>query len=363
MKKMISLIWILLVLFSCNVKEKQKRENYRQITDAAGRKVMIPQEINSIIALRAGALRLMAYLDATDKVIAVEENEKRRTVPYLFAKPHVKELPVIGSGNIAEPELLAAHDPDMILVTYLTSGEADELQSKTGIPVVVINYADFNKRREELFSSLQFLGDLLDKKERADSLIAYVKKTISDLEQRTESSANTESVYVGGIAYRGAHGITSTEPHYTAFTLLGLNNAAGHLGEVTGSPKAWLENAFIDIEQLIEWDPDHIFLDAAGRVLWEEDLQKEALQSSLKALQENNLYTVLPHNWYTINYENILCNAYYVGKIMYPESFFDVVIQDKCNEIYRAFLGEPVYDSMEMKFKMYNKINLNRIDR
>ncbi|MCF8229834.1 MAG: ABC transporter substrate-binding protein [Bacteroidales bacterium] len=325
------------------------------ITDASGRAVLIPKKISSIIALRSGALRLLAYLDATKKVIAVEENEKRRTVPYLFANPQLKELPVVGSGNIAEPELLAAYDPDIILVTYLTAGEADELQVKTGVPVVVLDYANFNERRADLYKTLDILGTLINKEERADSLITFIRNTILDLKTRSNKSEINEKVYIGGIAYRGSHGITSTEPHYAPFSLLGLKNVAGGLGEVTSSPRAWLENAFIDVEQLIEWNPDHIFLDVSGRTLWEQDLQNEALRNSLKALQKKNFYMVLPHNWYTTNYENILCNAYYVGKIMYPENFSDIEIKDKCNEIYRVFLGKPIYDSMELKFKMYKK--------
>ncbi|MDZ7740428.1 MAG: iron ABC transporter substrate-binding protein [Bacteroidota bacterium] len=352
MKKGIVLISIALMLFSCGSRDDKKPEG-RMITDASGIEVMVPGEINSIIALRPGALRLLAYLGATDKVIAVEENEKRRTVPYLFANPHLKELPIIGSGNIAEPELLASYDPDIILATYLTPGEAAELQSKTGVPVVVLDYADFNERRGDLFKTIEFLGKLIQREERADSLISYIKNTITDLKKR--SGKTNKTVYIGGIAYRGAHGITSTEPHYAPFSLLNLNHVAGGLGEVTSSPRAWIENAFIDIEQLIEWNPDYIFLDAAGRVMWEEDLQKDALQNSLEAFQRENLYTVLPHNWYTTNYENILCNAYYVGKIIYPEAFSDVEIKDKCNEIYRTFLGKPVYDSMAMKFNAYKK--------
>jgi iron complex transport system substrate-binding protein len=278
-------------------------------------------------------------------------------VPYLFANPELKTLPIVGTGNLSEPELLAAYHPDVIFCTYFTRGEANELQEKCNVPVVVLDYGDFNDRIASFYATLNFLGDLLDKKSRADSLISYIKNMHKDLSERADQAKQHESqnVYVGGIAYRGAHGINSTEPQYAPFRMLKANNVASGLGEVTSSPKTWLENAFIDIEQLIEWNPDLIFLDAAGKQIWLEDLEKEALQISLKAFKSNQFYTVLPHNWYTTNYENILCNAYFIGKTLYPEQFSDINIKGQSDEIYTAFLGKPVYDSMMLKFGAYQQ--------
>ena len=349
---------VAVLMASCAGPSRKSKEAFRQITDAAGRSVMIPDSIESIITLRSGALRLITYMESTGRVIAVEGNEKKRSVPYLFAHPELRELPAVGAGNLAEPELLAAHQPDVIICTYLSAGKADELQQKTGIPVIVVNYADFNENRQEFYRSLEFLGDILNKSKRAKELISFIKNSITDLKKRSKFNGKEpqKKVYIGGIAYRGAHGITSTEPQYAAFTLLGSRNAAGKLGEVTSAPRAWLENAFVDPEQLIKWDPDIIFLDASGRSVWEEDLQREAFRSSLSALKSDQVYIVLPHNWYTINYENILCNAYYIGTVLHPEAFRDIDVEEKCSKIYRMFLGEAVYDSMMEKFEAYRRV-------
>lgn len=358
-KQLLAYGFLFLILLSCGSNKKQNKELYT-VTDASGRKVLIPEKIESIIALRSGALRLISYLNATDRVVAVEGNEKKREVPYLFAHPELRELPVIGTGNIAEPELLAAHNPDMILCTYLTAGEAQELQNKTAVPVIVVDYGDLNQRIDTFYKSLQFLGGILGKEKRADSLINYIKRNIEDLHERSlpRNMPVKTNVYIGGIAYRGSHGINSTEPQYAPFRFTNVKNVASELGEVTSSPKAWLENAFIDPEQLIEWNPDRIFLDVSGKVLWSEDLKNEALKNSLTAIRKNELYKVLPHNWYTINYENVLCNAWYVGKVLYPNTFDDIVMKEKANEIYKMFVGKPVYDQMMKKFNAWQRLEL-----
>jgi iron complex transport system substrate-binding protein len=256
---------------------------------------------------------------------------------------------------MAEPELIAAYQPDMILMTYTTAGEADELQSKTSCPVIVVDYGDFNQNIDKFFGTLEFLGKLLNKEKRAEELTAEINAYIFDLNKRTYTSPATESVYVGGIAYRGSHGINSTEPMYAPFRFVNADNVAENLGEVTSSPKAWLENAFIDKEQLIEWNPDMIFIDAAGLQLVDKDLSDLNFSSLLKAVRNQQTYVVLPHNWYTTNYENIICNAYYIGKVMYPESFINIDIEKRCGNIYRKFLGVNVYDSMMSQYNAYGR--------
>jgi len=55
------------------------------VTDMRGRSVTIPSTVNSVIALEAGSLRLVSYLDAADKIIAVEDaGHGREKSPYGF---------------------------------------------------------------------------------------------------------------------------------------------------------------------------------------------------------------------------------------------------------------------------------------
>lgn len=342
-----------LVFSSCNnavTKDKDIPKGMKEITDMSGRKVIVPEKVNKIIALRAGALRLVSYLKATELVIGIEENERRRKAPYLFANPELQKLPIIGSGNAPEPELIASLRPDLIICTYYTAGEANALQNKTGVPVININYGDFNQNTETFYKALLFLGELFHKQERANELISYIRSTIRELDERTieASRSSNHTVYVGGISYRGSHGINSTEPNYASFRLVNARNVASGLGEVTSSPKAWLENAFVDKEQLIKWNPDKIFLDVSGFELMKMDLHCESiLHKLLSALQNKDVYIVLPHNWYTINYENILINSWFIGKVLFPEVFHDIDITQKTEEIYTQFLGKSVFSEMK----------------
>ncbi len=318
-----------------------------EITDMLGREISIPTKISSIVAHRSGALRLVCYLNAVNLVIGVEANEQRRQVPYLIAYPELRELPLIGSGNNADPELIASINPDLIICTYLNPAEADELQQKSGVPVLCLKYGDFNQNKADFYESLRLLGSVLNKTERADFLIQYIRESVKTIEERCKNTNPPQKVYIGGIAYRGAHGINSTEPDYAPFKHTHASNQAGQLLKDSNLTLSKLNNVIIDKEQIIEWNPEKLFIDVAGYSLVEPDLSKNSVMGQmLTAVQNKEVYFLLPHIWNTINFEHILINTFYVASVLHPEKFPNLNIRNKANEIYETILGKPIYDDI-----------------
>jgi len=68
-------------------------------------------------------------------------------------------------------------------------------------------------------------------------------------------------------------------------------------------------------------------------------------------VQEGKVYAVLPYNWYTQNFGSILANAYYIGKVLYPEKFAGVDPAGKADEIYTFLVGKPVFEKMNAAFE------------
>ncbi len=67
-------------------------------------------------------------------------------------------------------------------------------------------------------------------------------------------------------------------------------------------------------------------------------------------MQTGDVYGVLPYNWYTKNYGSILANAYFIGKLIYPERFTDIDPKAKADEIYTFLVGKPVFATMHKMF-------------
>ncbi|NLY75817.1 MAG: iron ABC transporter substrate-binding protein [Firmicutes bacterium] len=342
---------ILIMMLSLNPAAGLAQSGVKAVIDMAGRRVVLPSVINRVVGIGAGALRLLVYLDAVEMVAGVEDIEQRGlTKPYLMAHPELAKLPSIGPAHGGDPELIVARKPDVIFWTYTNAGYADSLQRRTGIPVVVLNYGDLANQKATFFKALHLIAEVLNKQARADKLIAYIEAAIQDLERRTNRVPNTEKVYVGGVAHRGSHGITSTEPLYAPFMYVKATNVGSGIG---------LEHAYIDKEQLIQWNPDKIFIDSSGyNQVVNELAPGSVLAETLKAVKNNELYMVLPYNYYTTNFETVLANAYYVGKVLYPDQFKDIDPAKTADRIYGFFVGKGVYSDMQKLYGGFRKLKL-----
>ena len=322
------------------------------VEDSLGRTVDVPVNIERIVGLEAGTLRMIVYLEATEMVAGVENIEKRdKKRPYRLAHPELKDLPSIGPMHGGDPELIVSVQPEVIFSTYTTRGKANDLQNKTGIPVVGLNYGDARSMtRADFYSSLRLMGKVLDKEKRAEEVIEFVESEIAGFREKTEGLEESgPSVYVGGIGYRGAHGITSTEPSYPPFSFLGVNNVADNLG---------LDHAMINEEKLVQWDPDYLFIDEAGLSLARKDL-KEPQFRGLTAPESERVFGLLPYNYYTTNFGTVLADTYYIGKLIYPEEFGEIDPREEADRIYEFLVGEKVYSRMENIFGGFGRIEVD----
>ncbi len=328
------------------------------------------KKIEHVICSGAGCLRLLTYLQAENMVVAVDDIESRRrrfdARPYSLANPQFRKLPIFGQFRGHDnPELIMNLEPQpqVIFKTYGSSMGYDpvELQEKTGIPVVVLHYGNLGKLRPQLFASLRKMGQILGREKRAEDVIAFIEDTIQDLADRTSQVEQDKrpSVFVGGVAFKGPHGFQSTEPGYPPFTFINAENPAFD----TGLSGKELSHSNVSVEMILEWNPDYLFLDLSTLQLGDKagglfELRTSPAYQTLSAVQSGKVYGVLPYNWYTKNYGSILANAYFIGKLLYPEHFADIDPKAKADEIYTFLVGKPVFSKMNNMFgKMaYEKV-------
>jgi iron complex transport system substrate-binding protein len=354
----LALIFILL-LSGCIQNENPENQVTEKVTDVLGRSVEIPENVDRIVCIGPGALRLIVYLDAVDKVVGVEDAEKNWSPygrPYRIAHPELANLPTIGQGGpnpVPYPEEIIKVDPDVIFATYIDVQQADNLQQKTGIPVVVLSYGQLATfANEEVFDSLRLAGKILGKVERAEEVIEFVQNIISDLNSRTSDVPDNEkpAVYVGGIGYKGQQGIESTECNFPPFVAVNAKNVVDEVNRPG--------HVFIDKEKLLEWDPDVIFIDENGLALVKDDYEKNSdFYNSLNAFKNGNVYGILPFNYYTTNIGTALADAYYIGKVLYPDRFADVNPEQKADEIFKFLVGKQVYEEMKQVYGGFTRLS------
>jgi iron complex transport system substrate-binding protein len=326
-----------------------------KVTDMAGRPVSVPQDPERIVCIGPGTLRLIVYLQAESKVVGVEDMEKLNPGgrPYWLAHPELAGLPRCGPGGPAginkKPDLEAVLSvkPQVLFITYMDGPLADEVQRTLGIPVVVLNYGAFASFDETVYDALRLAGRILNRDQRATAVVAYIESLRKDMHARTRDipPGARPSAYVGGIGYRGACGIESTEKRYTPFDWVGAANVAERVQTGIGS------HLFMDKEGLLKLNPDVIFIDGGGLMLVQDDLHKKPkVYNALKAFATGRVYALLPFNWYTTNIDTALADAYAIGKILYPKQFEDIDSERKADKIYTFLVGKPVYQEMKKDY-------------
>lgn len=352
-----------MLLAACSSEEAPEKvaETTVVITDAAGRQVRVPLKVDNVICSGPGCLRYLCYLQAQDKVVAVDSIESRKTRidarPYAIANKQFRTMPIFGEFRGRDnPELIAglSPQPQVIFKTYGSYGyDPVELQKRTGIPVVVLDYGDLGYRKEPMDQALRLMGRVMGQEERAEEVIKFFDNSIEDLKQRTAGVPESErpSCYVGGIAFKGPHGFRSTEPGYAPFLFLDARNVAA---PTDGSKP--VRHADIAKEKIVEWNPDVIFVDlstiragSTSNALYE--MATDPSYRSLDACGKKQIHGVLPYNWYTSNHGNTLANSYYIGKVLYPEQFADIDPVSKADEIYTSLVGAPVFKPLNKAFE------------
>jgi len=359
MKKLLGLVLLLVLLLSgCGVNQATppaSSPETRVVTDVYGRQVEIPQKVETVAAI-GGAARILTYAGCADKLVGVTEMDKENVsaMPYSVVNAeHFATLPSVGSGGANDTpfiEELVTAAPDVI-IGFTAENTIQNVAEKTGIPTVGIYPEEMFA--ESFYDALALIGEIMGTKEQTTQVIDYIKECQADLDRRTRDIPHEEkpTVYTGAVSFKGPHGFEGTHANYPPFTAIHARNVADETGE---------KGAFIvDLEKLIVWDPDIIFLNPANLYLVNEHYAKnKAFYESLTAVQNGQIYTQIPYNYNWTNMEIAIANAYYAGKVIYPERFADVDPIKKADEIFTVMLGRPFYDRLAQDGLRFEKITL-----
>jgi iron complex transport system substrate-binding protein len=325
------------------------------LTDSIGREVIVPRNITHVICSGPGCMRYLAYLQGTGMGVSVDpvERDTRSLLPlaYLAANPEIRMLPSIMKEN-EEINVSGISDmnphPDLILLmggNHLIS--ADDLQKRTGIPVLILQEGDLSFRRSTMNYTLRVMGVVLSKSERAEEVIQFFDKVTDNLQTRswTIPDFQRKTGYIGGYSYPDPQGLYSTTSVYIPFNLVKIQNTAeGYAAENN------LSGSFlVPKEALARMVPDAIFIDMTTWARKESaltDLEKSDLLQGMPAVREGEVYGLLPTALYGEEHEADLINAYYIGKALYPDKFTDVEPRVMADYVYAFLYGEPLFEEM-----------------
>ena len=340
------LVAILIAVAICGCADssgKVAEDAARTITDMLGREVEIPAEVKTIVPL-GNTPRMITYLGLADSVVGFSGMAFKDINPvtaYAYANKDLwADVPIVGTDAMGATNYYAEEiikiNPDVILCSYAKE-LADEIQTKTGIPVVAVPMGTlFGEDYEE---ALRLLADVCGVPEKAEEVISFIGSCLDDLKARTADIPEEDKPSVLGAAatFRGVHDIRGVYVRYSVFETIAANDVTANITKADDAVE-------LDKEKIIEWDPEYIFLDSGGVGLVREDYAKNpGYYAHLSAFQGDKVYQYPSSTSYYANVEIPLVNSYYVGSVIFPEQFADIDFEEKANEIFELFLGAKDY--------------------
>ena len=381
MKKTVSCLMALLMVFcmcACGAQSEpapsESTVEPQALTDMIGRQVtVIPGSYQRVVCIGAGALRMYSYVGDVAWLAGVEDidNTTLAERPQMFdavARPYVlafgeqfQKLPSCGVGGpmaqSAEAEKILSCDPDIVISEFEDVEKADALQEQLGVPVITLSAGANGVFDEKFAGSMELLGKVFGREEKAAKLIKYVADEKAAIEARAASIPEEKkpSVYICGLGNWGTTNHLMTAEQYISFQIAGVKNVVSGLGIQGIGPIE--EEKFVELSEKM----DILIMDAAAvkniQPLYAED---QTMFDTCKAWQNGEVYLEMAYNAYYTNYEIALLNTWFIAKTVYPEAFADVDMTAKTNEVTKMFLGAELAEEIfacPSSFGGYQKID------
>lgn len=324
----LSLCLVLALLAGCGQKQKVETTSF---TDSCGRVVDVPVNIERIVPSGSYA-QIILYTLCPEKLISLSTGITRTQKPYFDET--IQSLPVTGQfyggGSTVNYEEIISLAPDIILdigeAKENIAKDMDQLQEKTGIPVIFIE-ANLNTMAE----AYDTLGALLGVEEQGSACATYIRDVFSDVAEKTAQLQEGERKRV--LYAQGEYGtevLGQGSIHAEVLEYAGAVNVAV-LPDVVS--KGGNE---VSMEQILQWDPEVVILAPDANY---DEIFDDPLWAGVQAVQNGAVYEAPngPYNWMDQppSVQRVLA-IQWLANLLYPARFdYDMVKQ--AQEFYSLF--------------------------
>lgn len=176
-----SLLCVLIVNLACGRRsgppqDSGRIEGSREFIDEAGRRVRVPVNVNRIVSLAPNLTEIVYAVGAGNRLVGDTE--------YCDYPPEAKQVAKVGDTLHPSIERIIALRPQLVLVSTASQLEAFTRQlDEQNISVYVTN----PRSLEEVFNSIETLGDLLGTRDHAVAIVAELRKRAGALEMALKS--------------------------------------------------------------------------------------------------------------------------------------------------------------------------------
>lgn len=312
-----------------------------QITDMLGRELVLPNDIDSVIATSPPST-ILVYMLAPDKVVGWNFiNSFNHT---LMDEKYLS-LPVIGGWYGTETgnyETLISMDPDIVIEGYNTQGDVNDTilvrqESFGSIPVVAIDGSITYIMRSE--PTIEYVGTLLDRERQADKLIDFRNSILSEINDTIKDIPENQKVHV--YYAEGPKGL-ATDPsgsqHSQVIDICGGINVAN----CTLTPGNGMTS--VSMENVIAWNPEVIL---TSNTQFYNSVYSDPLWENIDAVKNKRVYLAPQNPFCWIDRPqgpHLIIGTAWTAKMLYPYQFSDMDLESLTREFYSDFFHYDLTD-------------------
>lgn len=251
------------------------------ITDQRGRSVDIAQPVERIASAVIPAPTIIAAVDGSwDRIVGINESLLQSNRQGIIGKifPEATSSNVVSDRTFTpNMETILSLDPD-VMIQWGDRGE-DVIApiEQAGIPTLGLEYGT----QEDLETWITMFGDMLGKPDRATMLLSMMNTEEKDIRTKI-SQLNAPSPTALSLSYSDEKLSVSNGSDYAqhVFDIAGIINVA---------KDSEVQDGVVNAEQIIEWNPDIIFLSAFDEAT-PEDVYNDPRLADVKAVKEKKVY-------------------------------------------------------------------------
>ena len=248
------------------------------LVDVIGREVVLEKPATKVVGTHNPTLNAAVVLGGGRKYIAGFGNKEMSRGLYEAVIDDYDGLVQIGKGGNINFETVLATGADLAIIPERFKDQVEQFE-KVGMKVIVAlpNEESFDTIRQ----SLTLLGKALGATDRANLILSYLDNRIENAQKISSTVTEKKKVL-----FLGGSSALSVAPaamiHTQLIDIAGGENAVSGI-EGTGD---FVE---VNIEQIINWNPDVIWYPAYASYS-AEDLLNNPSWSSIKAIQNKEIY-------------------------------------------------------------------------
>lgn len=323
MKKMMKCFLALCMCLSLVACGSATQENTGSFTieDQAGRSVTFDEPAKTAASGYYIATTTLIGLGCEDALVGVEMKADTRKI-YAAAAKQILTLPALGNKKSFNVEECAAADPDVVFLPVSLKDYVEQLED-LDMKVILLN----PETEETYDEAVEIIAKVMGKEDISEQYFTYRKDLF---EKYVKEQEEKKTVYFAGSDILEACGSDMFQNEL-------IQDAQGSyvLNEQLKGVSTWQK---INVEELIQADPDYIFIEQGGISV--DDVLNNSALSDISAVKNHHVY-IFPseyETWDTPNLSSCL-GVLWMYAILYPDALSMEDVANEANAFYQTYYG------------------------